>query len=63
MTRVVIPGVTHMVTINNGDGSCSVVFFSSLQLAEEYMENDEERLCDDITDIRQGVRVDPIRYQ
>lgn len=60
MTRVIIPGVSHMAITNLGDGSCGVSFFSSQARAERYMENDPERYCDDIIDISSGVTVDPI---
>ena len=63
MSRVIIPGVTHMAIINLGDGSATAKFFSSQEAAEAYLEEDEERLCDDIRDITCGVEVDSKRWE
>ena len=35
-------------TRNNGDGSSSPSFFKSVEAAEKYAENDDERNCDDV---------------
>jgi hypothetical protein len=37
---------------NNGDGSASPVFFGTREEAELAAEKDEERLCDDIDEVR-----------
>lgn len=63
MTRVIIPGVTHMAITNNGDGSSGAVFFSSQKTAEAYMKEDNERFCDDILDISRGIEIDPQRWE
>lgn len=63
MTRVIIPGVTHMAIINGGDGSAWAQFFSSETLATEFMEEDEERFCDDVLNVSEGVDVDTTRFE
>lgn len=63
MSKVIIPGVTHMAITNGGDGSAYAVFFSSAERAEQYMEEDPERFCDDVHDISRGIDVDPLRYE
>lgn len=63
MTRVIIPGVTHMAVINGCDGSAYALFFSSAERAERYLAEDGERFRDDILDISRGVEVDPLRYE
>jgi hypothetical protein len=52
-----------MATVNGGDGSAHSLFFSSRQRAERYMDEDPERFCDDISDISDGIEVDPVRYE
>lgn len=56
--KVIIPGVTHIVLKSLGDGSCWPYFFSSEKKANAFAKSLQERFCDDVIDITDGIEVD-----
>lgn len=57
-----VKDITQLVTYvrSNGDGSCSVLLFTSKEKAERYASFDDERNCDDINGFYPTKAIDPV---